>query len=137
MTPKEVKSWAKQFRVPVAQASFDTSHLQPAMNGNQGAVSQPAGLFPSQQAQVQPQAGCFPIKQKQPTDNYAKRQESSNHTLVDQVGAGVYKNGHTTDPVREELTHLQDVATNWEQQHLDNKQHTKCHQYLETNPKPR
>ena len=107
------------------------------MNGNQGAVSQPAGLFPPQQAQVQPQAGCFPIKQKQPTDNYAKRHESGNHTPVDQVGASMYKNGCTIDPVREELTHLQDIATKWEHQHPDNKQPTKCCQYLEPNPKPR
>ena len=137
MTPKEVEIWAKQFRVPVAQAPLDISHLQPAMNGSQGAVSQPAQLFPPQQAQVQPQAGCFPLQQKKPTDNYAKRCESGNHTLVEQVGAGRYKNGHTIDTVREELTHLDDVATKWEQQHPYNKQHTKCCQYLETNPKPR
>ena len=55
------------------------------------------------------------------TDNYAKICESGNHTLLDQVGAGMYKNGHTKDPVREELTHLQDIATKWEQQHPDNK----------------
>ena len=80
LTPEEVQSWAKQFRIPVAQSSLDTSHLQPATNGNQGAISQLAGLFPSQQAQVQPQTGFFPTKQKQPTDNYAKRQESGIHT---------------------------------------------------------
>ena len=56
---------------------------------------------------------------------------------VEQVGAGRYQNGHTTDPVREEITHLHNVATKWEQQHPDNKQHTKYHQYLEANPKPR
>ena len=47
LTPEEVKSWAKQFRVPVTWASLDTSHLQPTMNDNQGAISQPVGLFPS------------------------------------------------------------------------------------------
>ena len=50
LTPEDVESWAKQFRVPVtlAWASLDTSHLQPAMDGNQGAISQLAGLFPPQ-----------------------------------------------------------------------------------------
>ena len=137
LTPEEVKIWAKQFRVPVAQAPLDISHLQPAMNGSQGAVSQPAGLFPPQQAQVQPHARCFLLQQKKPTDNYAKRCASVNHLPVEQVGAGRYKNGHTIDPVREELTCLHNVATKWEQQHPDNKKHNKCYQYLETNPKPR
>ena len=121
LTPKEVKIWARQFRVPVTQAPLDISDLQPAMNGSEGAVSQPAGLFPPQQAQVQPQAGCFLLQQKKPTDNYTKRCESGNHSPVEQVGAGRYKNGHTIDPVREELTHLNDVATKWEKQHPDNK----------------
>ena len=48
----------------------------------------------------------------------------------------MYKNGHTIDPAREELTHLQGVADKWEQQHPDNKQQTKHCQYLETNPRP-
>ena len=49
----------------------------------------------------------------------------------------MYKNGHTVDPVREEIIHLQDVATKWEQQHPDKKQQTKCCQYVETHPRPR
>ena len=96
-----------------------------------------AELFPSQQAQVQPQAGFFPTEQKHPADNYAKRQESGSHTPDSQVRAGMYKNGHTIDPVREELIHLQGVADKWEQQHPYNKQQTKCYQYLETYPRPR
>ena len=71
--PKEVKIWARQFRVPVAQAPLDINHLQPTTNGSQGAVSQPAGLIPPQQAQVQPQAGCFLLQQNKLTDNYTKR----------------------------------------------------------------
>ena len=62
LTPEEVESWAKQFKVPVTWASLDTSDLQQATNGNQGAISQLAGLFPSQQAQVQPQVGFFLTK---------------------------------------------------------------------------
>ena len=85
LTPEDVKSWAKQFRVPVAWASLNTSHLQPATNGNQGAVSQLAELFPSLQAQVQPQVGFFSTKQKQSADNYAKRQESGTYTPDDHV----------------------------------------------------
>ena len=135
LTPEELKSWAKQFRVPVTWASLDTSDLQLARNGNQGAITQLAGLFPSQQAKVQPQVGFFLTEQKQPADNYANRQESGNHTPDDQVRAGMYKSGHTIDPVREELIHLQGVADNWEQQHPNSKQ-TKCCQYLETHPRP-
>ena len=97
---KEVESWAKQFRIPVTQTSLDTSHLQPTINGDQGAISQPAGLFPSQQTQIEPQVGCFPTKQKWPTDSCTKRQESGTQTPDDQVRAGMYKNGHTIDPVR-------------------------------------
>ena len=107
------------------------------MNGNQGAISQPAGLFPSCQTQGQLQVGCFPAEQKQSTDNYVKRQESGTHTPDEQVRAGMYKNGHTVDPVREEIICLQYVANKWEQQHPDNKQETKCCQYLETHPRPR
>ena len=137
LTPEEVESWAKQFRVQIAWVSLDTSHLQPTTNGDQGAISQPAGLFPSQQAQVQPQVGCFPTKQKQPADSYAKRQESGTHTPDDQVRAGMYKSGHTIDPVGEELIHLHGVADIWEQQHPNNKQLNKCCQYLETHQRPR
>ena len=61
-------------------------------------------------------------KQKQPADNYAKRQESGTHTPDDQVKAGMYKSGHPIDPVREELNHLQGVADKLEQHHQDNKQ---------------
>ena len=49
----------------------------------------------------------------------------------------MYKNGHTIDPVREELIHLQGVADKWEQQHPDNKQQAKCFLSLETHPRPR
>ena len=52
---------------------------------------------------------CFPTKQKQPADRYAKRQELGTHTPDDQVRAGMYKSGHTIDPVREELICLQGV----------------------------
>ena len=113
LTPEEVEISAKQFKVPVAEATLDINHLQPATSGSQGAVSQPAGLFPPQQAQVQPQAGCFLLQQKKSTDNYAKRCESGNDLPVEQVGAGRYQNGHTIDPVREELTHLHNMATKW------------------------
>ena len=137
LTPEEVESWAKQFRVPVAWALWDSSHLQPNMYGNQEAISQPAGLLPSHPAQGQLQVGCFPAEQKQLTDNYIKRQEWGKHTPDEQVRAGMYKKGHTVDPVREEIIDLQDVATKWEQKHPDNKQQTKCHQYVETHPRPR
>ena len=75
LTPEDVEIWARQFRVPVALVwvSLNTSHLQPAMDDNQGAISQLAGLFPPQQAQFQPQAGFFLTKQKQLADNYADR----------------------------------------------------------------
>ena len=115
LTPEEVKSWAKQFRVPITRASLDTSHLQPTVNGDQVTISQPAGLFPSQPVQVQPQVGCFPTKHKQPADSYAKRQGSGTHIPDDQVRGGMYKSGHTIHPVREELIHLQGVADICEQ----------------------
>ena len=137
LTPKEVKIWAKQFNVPVAEATVDIDHLQPAKNASQGTVPQPAGLFPPQQAQVQPQAGCFLLQQKKLTDNYAKKHASGNHLQVEQVGVRRYQNGHTIDPVREEINCFHNVATKWKQQHPDNKWHAKCHQYLEANPKPR
>ena len=72
LTLKEVNIWAKQFNIPVAEATLDMNHLQPAVNGSQGAVPQPAGLFLPQQTQVQPQAGCFSLQQKKLTDNYTK-----------------------------------------------------------------
>ena len=72
LTPKEIKIWANQFNVPVAEATVDINHLQPAKNGSQRAVPQPAGLFSPQQAQVQPQAEGFLLQQKKLTDNYAK-----------------------------------------------------------------
>ena len=106
LTPQGVKIWAKQFNAPIAKATVDIDHLQPAKNGSQGAVPQAAGLFPPQQAQVQPQAGCFSLQQKKSTDNYAKNHAPGNHSLVEQVGASRYQNGHTIDVVKEEITPL-------------------------------
>ena len=68
----------------LAQVSLSASHLQPAGNGNEGAISLTAGLFPSQKVQFQP-VGFFPRKQKQLEDNYTKRQEPGTHTPDDQV----------------------------------------------------
>ena len=121
LTSEDVEIWAKQFNIPVTEATVDIDHLQPAKNGSQGAVPQPAGLFPTQQAQVQPQAGCFLLQPKKSTDNYTKKCASGNHSPVEQVGASRYQNGHTIHPVREEITCLHNMATKWEQHHPDNK----------------
>ena len=95
-----------EYQLHPGMGIIECQSLQPAMDGNQGAISQPAGLFPPQQAQFQPQAGFFPTKQKQPADNYAERQESGTHTPDEQVKAGMYKNGHQIDPLKEKLNHL-------------------------------
>ena len=79
LIPEDVEIWAKQFNVPIAEATVDIDHLQSTKNGGQGAVPQPAGLFPPQQAQVQPQAGYYSLQPKKSTDNYAKKSASGNH----------------------------------------------------------
>ena len=59
LIPEEVENWAKQFSIPIAEASVDGNHrYQPKMD-SWGATKQPAGLFPPQQPQAQPQAEHF------------------------------------------------------------------------------
>ena len=63
LIPEEVEIWAKQFNVPVAEATVDINHIQPTKMDCWGAVPQPAGLFPPQQVQAQPQAEYFSLQQ--------------------------------------------------------------------------
>ena len=86
-----------------------------------GLVPQPAGLFPSQQAQTQPKAGYFSLQPEMATDNHTKKCALGNHPLVGQLGAGRYHTGNTLYPVREEINCLHNVATKWEQQHAGKK----------------
>ena len=106
LIPQEVETWAKQFNIPIAEATVDIDPLQATKMDSQGAVPQPAGLFPPQQAQAQPQTGYFLLQPEMSTDNYAKKCVSGNHPLAGQIGAGRYHTGHTIDPLREEINHL-------------------------------
>ena len=54
LIPEEVEIWAKQFKVPIGEATVDINHIQPTKTDSWGALPQPAGLFPPQQAQAQP-----------------------------------------------------------------------------------
>ena len=137
LIPEEVEIWAKQFNVLIAEATVDINHIHPTKMDSWGATHQPAGLFPPQQAQAQSQAGYFSQQPEMATDNHAKKCAPGIHPLVGQVGASRYHTGHTLDPATEEINHLQNVATEWEQQHAGKKQNGKYSHYLEANPKSR
>ena len=59
LIPEEVEIWAKQFNVPIVEALVDSNHRHPPKMDSWGMTKQPAGLFPPQQPQAQPQAEYF------------------------------------------------------------------------------
>ena len=137
LIPEEVEIGAKQFNVPIAEATVNINQRHPPKMDSWGATHQPAGLFPPQQAQAQPQAGYFLQTPEMATDNHTKKCAPGIQPLAGQVGTIGYCSGHTLDPVREEINQLQNVANEWEQQDAGRKRNGKYSHYLEANPKSR
>ena len=103
LIPEEVEIWAKQFNIPIAEVTVDSNHRHPPKMDSWGTIHQPAGLFPPQQPQAQPQAEYFSRQPEMATDNHTKKCAPGMQPLVGKVGASRYHSGHTLDPARAEI----------------------------------
>ena len=90
LIPKEVEILAKQFNIPVAEATVNSNHKYPPKMDSWGATHQPAGLFPTQQPQAQPHTEYFLQQPEMATNSHTKKCASDIQPLVGQVGACGY-----------------------------------------------
>ena len=90
LIPEEVEIWAKQFNVPIAEATVDSNHKYPPKIDSWGTTHQPAGLFPPQQPQAQPQAEYFSQQPEMVTDSHTKKSVPGIQPWAGQVGACGY-----------------------------------------------
>ena len=73
LIPEEVEIWAKQFNILIAEALVDSNHRHPPEMDSWEVTKQPAGLFPPQQLQAQPQAEYFSQQAEMVTNSHTKK----------------------------------------------------------------